>query len=150
MQPALKSSERSNSEPVVLVDPARLDASEERRLMDLLASLLTKAGATDMTADSLKQDIANRHVQVWRIGDWEAVAITRLVGRPKGPILAIDGLAGAGMTKWIEPLTKAMEMHGRMMGCRQIEFTTSRNGWEFWRRRFPDFEPKYVTYCKEI
>lgn len=133
----------------MLTDYARLDDLEIAKVRTLLKRLMEKA-PSDATLESITDDIVNRRVQVWRINNWEALAVTRVNFRPKHNILTVEWLSGAGMRRWIDTFVETMKMYGTMMGCRRIEFTTQRGGWEFWRRRFPDFQPEYVTYCKEI
>ena len=150
MQQALNSLPKPNLDhAIVLVNPVRLTDTEVARVTELVKSVIAKT-SLDSTVEAVIQDIAQRHVQLWRIGDWDALAVTRYRDFPKRGVLCIEWLSGAGMSKWINDLVEALETFGRMMGCEKIEFTTPRKGWEFWRRRFPEYEPEYVVYRKDI
>ena len=93
MQPALKSSpEVADTNTIVLANPMRLTDPDKKRILDLLTSLMAKA-PSDNTVESVAADIGNRQVQLWKIGDWKGLAVTRLYTRPVCEVLVVEWLS---------------------------------------------------------
>lgn len=69
------------------------------------------------------------NMHLWRIGNWEAAAVTQFADLPTCRMLVVLYLSGSNMAEWLEPLMEEIHDFGEKMQCKYIE-VFGRPGWE--------------------
>ncbi len=68
------------------------------------------------------------HQQLWKINDWDAIAITEITVFPLHKNLTVVYVSGEGMEDWLAALTDALKTFAAYKECKYIEFY-GRDGW---------------------
>ena len=118
------------------------------RLAPVLESAL--AERHDNTMESIVLDLFRGETQLWVVNDFQAVIITRIIQRPKYPVLSIDWLAGSGLKDWAGDWSEMQTAFAKAHGCAKVEFATSRKCERIVGALGPGFKPEYVIYRQDL
>jgi hypothetical protein len=78
------------------------------------------------TLEFLVQSVWARHKQVWRVNDWQAIALTSVA--PDAEYVTIEACYGEGYQDWYAALEAKIEMWAKALGAKRI-FVMARPGW---------------------
>jgi hypothetical protein len=88
-------------------------------------------------------------MQLWVVGDFQAIVVTRIENRPLFNVLWVQFLAGEHLAKWLDDLIAVVEAYARHHNCRMVEFS-GRHGWNRLQPKHPDYKPVLTTFRKEL
>lgn len=86
--------------------------------------------------------------ELWVIGDFQAISITRINHKPREKALFIEWLGGDGIDEWVEDWLKVAEAYAKAMQCDCVEFF-GRMGYRRYEKRF-NYKPVNTIYRKEL
>lgn len=78
------------------------------------------------TVDYLVGEVMNRQKQVWKINDWQAVALTS-VG-PEAAYVTMEAVAGSGHLDWYAEFEETVAAWAKALGAKRM-FCMARAGW---------------------
>jgi len=119
-----------------------VQGKEARAAMEWMLDRLSPALYRMHTRESLLEDVAQGHMQVWvyaTTGGAKVVWITQIVKYPKGEALEVVLAAGDEMARGLDAGLELMEKFARGIGCRRLAITgrrawlrlLERRGWRF-------------------
>lgn len=88
-------------------------------------------------------------MQLWVIGDFQAVAVTSLQQRPLHKILWVQFLAGDHMDSWLDDWETVQLDYARHCDCAAVEFC-GRKGWGKLNKHHPEYKPVWTIYRREL
>ena len=100
---------------------------------------------TDMTLESVYDDLKTGVFHLWIIGNYDAVAVTQLQDRPKRRVAWIQFIAGYDMPTWFDEWLKAVEFYAQAAGCEAIEFS-GRKGWLKHAKKHTNYKPTWTVF----
>lgn len=90
-------------------------------------SWLDKALRTDYHGISKEVCLANTKaglMQLWRMGAWQGIIVTEIIGWDSGKSLVGLYIAGKGYLKNLDGIKDTLRFFAETQGCRVIEFAT--------------------------
>ena len=130
------------------VPPEKLGETILARLVPVLETVLHDRH--DNTLESIILDLYRGETQLWVVNDFQAVIITRIIARPKYPVLSIDWLAGEGFKDWIDDWLAIQTAFAKARDCAIVEFVTARRCEKAVARFCESFRPQYVIYRQDV
>lgn len=93
-----------------------------------------------MTAQEYEAEILDRRLQLWRLGDWEAIAITKVTREA----VRLEWVVGKNRNHWQDMLDEELRKWGRAMGKKRL-IVLARPGWASLakRRGFRELQRAY-------
>ena len=88
-------------------------------------------------------------MQLWVIGDFQAVVVTMIQDRPLHKVLWTQFIAGENMDEWLSDWVAVQEDYARSMGCVAVEFC-GRKGWGKVQKHHPQFKHVWTIYRCEL
>lgn len=114
---------------------------------------LDKAARTSYyghTAKDIWELAVKKECQLWRVGDCDGLIVTLVRETPRGKVLDIWLLAGAGLMKAAEAVHDELVVWARTLGCRAIEGRAMRKGLQPLYKKLMGEDLGIKTYFKEI
>lgn len=107
--------------------------------------------ATGYDLDAVLNELQLGQMQLWVIGDFQAVAVTRIQERPRQRVLWCQFIAGDSIEDWLDDWVAVQTEFAKAHDCAAIEFS-GRQGWHKYARkfRFRDYKPVLTTFRKEL
>lgn len=88
-------------------------------------------------------------MQLWVIGDFQAVAITEIQDRPIHRVLWCQFVVGDKVDDWLDDWERVQAEFAKANGCVAVEFS-GRKGWHKFQNKYKNYKPVLVTYRKEL
>ena len=105
---------------------------------------------TGVTPDAVLTELQLAKMQLWVIGDFEAVAVTSVNVRPLHKVLWVQYVAGDNMKHWLDDFIRVLESFAEHNECVAVEFS-GRQGWlRHLARDHPEFKPVLTTMRREL
>ena len=104
--------------------PARLYPPVRHRCLPFLENFVARSMGR-WTVEDLENDVLDSSRQLWRIGDFQALAMTALDAEN----VIIDAAAGVRRHEWQDELDRTLREWGKALGKRRI-IAFVRRGWE--------------------
>jgi hypothetical protein len=101
-----------------------------------------------MLAEDVLFEIQQKNMQLWRVNDWQAMAITRIGVRPEWSALNIVYCSGEGADEWLQGLLDVLESFASDWGCKYVEMV-GRPGWRKYSKAC-GYDPVAIVMRKEI
>ena len=101
------------------------------------------------TLDSLLTALQLERFNLWVIGEYQGVAVTKVENRPAQRVLWIQFIAGDHMKGWLDDFVEFMENYAHDSKCAAIEFS-GRKGWNKIGERHPAYKPVWTTFRREL
>lgn len=76
--------------------------------------------------DYLVGEVLRRHKQVWKVNDWQAIAVTSVAHDMS--FVTLEACAGDGYLDWYAELEETLEAWARALGAKRM-FGMARPGW---------------------
>lgn len=109
---------------------ATVDGIPAARLPDVIETVrpflnrLERHDKDGMTAGEYEAEIFERRMQLWRLGDWEAIALTRITREA----VRLEWVVGKNRTVWQDVLDEELRKWGRSLGKKRL-IVMARPGW---------------------
>ena len=104
---------------------------------------------TGYTLDHVLTELQLKQAQLWVIGDYQAVVITKIVVRPLHSVLWVHFIAGSKMHEWLEDWITVQEEFAQYHNCAAVEFS-GRGGWRKIGEKHPTYKPVLTTFRKDL
>ena len=104
---------------------------------------------TGYTLPSVRVELQLGHAQLWVVGNFLAVAVTKIVPRPAESVLWVQFIAGTQMNDWLEDWIAVQEAYAREKGCSAVEFN-GRRGWAKIREQHREYKPALTVFRREL
>lgn len=104
---------------------------------------------TGFTLESVYAALLERRMQLWVIGDLQAIVITTVQERYTENVLWVQFIAGSRMRTWLDDWIVVMTAFAREKNCAAIEFA-GRSGWAKIWKSHRDWQPVSTTYRKDL
>lgn len=104
---------------------------------------------TGLTMESVISDLLSGATQLWVIGDFNALSITRIQDRYTERVLWNEWVVGENMDEWAESWMEVQEAYAKATNCHAIEFS-GRIGYRRYEKKFKDFKPIRMLYRREL
>lgn len=105
---------------------------------------------TGVTTDAVLTELQLAKMQLWVIGDFEAVAITSVNVRPLHKVLWVQYVAGDNMKNWLDDFIQVVESFAEHNDCVAVEFS-GRQGWlRHLARDHAEYKPILTTMRREL
>lgn len=101
------------------------------------------------TLDHLLTALQLGKMQMFVVGDFDAVVVLSVNSLPLHKVLWIEFIAGSNMSEWLDDWKAVQDDVARHYGCKYIEFR-GRKGWNRLNKHHPDFEAIQTIFRKEI
>jgi len=98
-----------------------------KRVQPLIASAVERMDSGYRAID-IHNKLLTGDMQLWVIGDYQAVAVTQIAIYPQFKACIVVAMAGDGLTEWFDDIMGAIEGWAAAMGCRYVE-EYGRKGW---------------------
>lgn len=89
------------------------------------------------------------YMQLWVIGDFQAVAVTQIQIRPLHKVLWSQFIAGDHADEWLDDWEVVQAEYARANDCVAVEFS-GRPGWRKFQQKYREYKPVLTTYRKEL
>lgn len=99
--------------------------------------------------DTLLTQLQLARMQLWVIGNFQAVAVTQIQLRPLHKVLWCQFIAGDHVEEWLDDWEKVQAEFARANDCVAIEFS-GRPGWKKFQDKYRKYKPVLTTYRKEL
>lgn len=109
--------------------PSRLLTEDDLVVMTGLLERVVDRVDSGQTVNDVLISVINWDMQAWKIGEWDALAVTRIAVMPKWKCLVVAYLAGDGMDEWFHDLMDVLEEYAHANHCRHVE-VWGRRGWK--------------------
>ena len=116
------------------------------QVLPVVEKILTKHPG--VTPNAILGDLLVGAFELWVIGDFQAISITRIVNKPREKMLFIEWLGGESIDDWVEDWLKVAEAYAKAIGCDSVEFF-GRIGYRRYEKRF-NYKPVNTVYRKEL
>lgn len=100
------------------------------------------------TPEDILTQLQTGQLQLWKIGDWQAMAVTQVVNLPQMLTLSVYMAAGADADRWMSTLCDTLVDWARQLGCKYLEFY-GRPGWQR-KAAHLGFNQTYTVMRREI
>lgn len=80
------------------------------------------------SVDDVVTKIQYGDMQLWRVYDWQALAVTQITALPQHRVLSVVYLAGEELKAWLAELTAVLRHYAQQQSCKYIE-AYGRDGW---------------------
>lgn len=80
------------------------------------------------TSEDVLTELQHERMQLWKIGDWDALMVTEIYNVPRWRALLIVWCVGDRMDEWLDPAFEMLERFARAHGCKYVE-GRGRRGW---------------------
>lgn len=98
---------------------------------------------------SVYRELICSTMQLWVIGDFQAVVVTQIKVLPLHNVLWIMFIAGTDMDEWRDDWQKVQEAYARYNNCEAVEFA-GRRGWERIAKGYKDYKPVFTIFRREL
>lgn len=89
------------------------------------------------------------NMQLWVIGDFQAIVVTMVQSRPLHKVLWVQFLAGENMDEWLPDWVQVQEAYARALDCEAVEFC-GRKGWGKIQKHHQQFKHVWTIYRCEL
>lgn len=100
------------------------------------------------TAEAILGDLLSGAADLWVIGDFKAISITRINYKPREKALFIEWLGGEDIDEWVADWLKVAEEYAKAINCDCVEFF-GRRGYRRYEKQF-NYKPVSTIYRKEL
>ena len=104
------------------------EAVEHWGVIEPMLNRILKQYDVGYTTEDVLTALQLREMQLWRIGDWDAIAVTEIYKTPQFLALMVIFMAGDGMNEWFDDVMELLEQFARAHGCKFVE-ARGRRGW---------------------
>lgn len=80
------------------------------------------------TVDDVLTKLQWADQQLWKINDWQAIAVTQIAVLPQHKTFNICYVAGDGIDEWLSDFVDRMHEYAAFTNCKYVEFY-GRDGW---------------------
>ena len=123
-----------------------LQANQIEDFWHRIEPLLLRVKDPGWTPEDVKQTLINAHAQLWGMGDFDAIWITKIerTGQTLWALLWIT--AGTGLEEGLELFHTYTEPWLKSLGCEFVQII----GRKGWKRALPDYEERGIVLVKEL
>jgi len=104
------------------------EALEQWGIIEPLLNRILKTHDVGYTTEDVLTALQLRSMQLWKIGEWDAVAVTEIYQVPQYQALTVVFMAGDGMETWFDPVMDVLEDFAKAHRCKYVE-ARGRRGW---------------------
>jgi len=104
---------------------------------------------TGYDLDSVLTALQFAKLQLWVIGDFQAIAVTEIQERPIHKVLWCQFVVGDHVDDWLDDWEKVQAEFAKASGCVAVEFS-GRKGWHKFQQKYRNYKPVMTTYRKEL
>lgn len=105
---------------------------------------------TGHTIESALRDIALGYTQLWVVGDFHSIFVTRIVPRPNDTVLWVEWMAGEKLKSWVGDMFSVCRAFAEAHACSAIEFNGPAGVWERYEDEYPEFKNIAKVYRCEL
>ncbi len=98
---------------------------------------------------AILEGVKSGTMQLWVIGDFQAVVVSYIQVRPLHKVLWMQFIAGEEMREWLEDWIVFIEGFARHHDCEAIEFS-GRKGWLRRLKSHPEYRPVMTIFRREL
>jgi len=104
---------------------------------------------TGYSLDHVLMMLQLERMQLWVMGDFQAVAITEIQTRPLHKVLWCQFVAGDNVDDWLDDWEKVQTEYAKANDCAAVEWS-GRRGWAKFQQKYRDYKAIMTTYRKEL
>lgn len=117
------------------------------RCVPLLRRVVKPHSGYDL--DALLFELQMARMQLWVIGNFQAVAVTQIQVRPLHKVLWCQFIAGDNIEEWLDDWERVQAEFARANDCAAVEFS-GRPGWRKFHNKYRKYRPVLTTYRKDL
>lgn len=118
-----------------------------QRVVPLLRRVVKPHTGYDL--DAVLFALQTARMQLWVIGDFQAVAVTEIQTRPLHNVLWCQFIAGDHIEDWLDDWERVQAEFARAHDCVAVEFS-GRPGWRKFQDKYRKYKPVLTTYRKDV